>query len=67
MTEDSEGVSVTSEIGFRFLLTLQLFGAPVLGVLALTPCLLPQSNVPHSPKHSASLPCCIGVTQRYRC
>jgi hypothetical protein len=42
-------LTVTSETGFRILLTLQLSGAPVLGVLALTPCLLPRSNIQHSP------------------
>ena len=48
--------TVTSEIGFRFLLTLQLSGAPVLGLLALTPCLLPRSTFSII-QHSASLPC----------
>jgi len=38
--------TVASEIGFRFSLTLQLSRDPLLGLLALTPCQLPPSNVP---------------------
>jgi hypothetical protein len=44
-----EFITVTSEIGFRFLLTLQLSEGPVLGLLALTPCLLLWSNLQYSP------------------
>ena len=40
--------TVTSENVFRFLLSLQLSGGLFLGLLALTPCLFPPSNVPQS-------------------
>jgi hypothetical protein len=41
--------TVAREIAFRFLLFLQLSVGLFWGLLALTPCLFPPSNVPHSP------------------
>jgi hypothetical protein len=41
--------TVTSKIGFRLLLSVQLSGTRFLGLLALTPCLFPRSNVLRSP------------------